>query len=141
MARGLSTAWEIARSEVSKAQCRQKKQYDKRAKPVNYREGMRVMVYMPQEATAKDRKLALPFHGPYRIMEVRSNCLLVRPVDQPGGEPILVSMDRVVGCSDELPDISWLGKKKRRPRKVKPAQNAPAKRVPSQSRYPLRNRT
>ncbi len=46
--------------------------------------------------------------GPYMILDVRSNCLMVRPVDQPGAEPIptLVSMDRVVRCSEELPDES-----------------------------------
>ena len=117
LARGLSSAWEIARAEIGKAQRHQKEQYDKKAKPVQYREGARVMVYMPQETTTKDRKLALPYHGPYRILEVRSNCLLVRPVDKPSQEPILVSMDRVVQCADELPDVSWLGKKTRRARR------------------------
>ena len=57
LARGLSLAWEIARAEIGKAQRHQKEQYDKKAKPVQYREGARVMVYMPQETTTKDRKL------------------------------------------------------------------------------------
>ena len=68
------------------------------------------MVFMPQETTGKDRKLALPYHGPYRVLEVKTNCLLVRPVDRPRDQPILVSMDCVVECSPELPDTSWLGK-------------------------------
>ena len=51
LARGLSSAWEIARAEIGKAQRHQKEQYDKKAKPVQYREGARVMVYMPQETT------------------------------------------------------------------------------------------
>ena len=83
LARSLSSAWEIARFEIGKAQRRQKHQYDKKAKRVDFREGMRVMVYMPQETTGKKRKLALPYHGPYRIVEVWPNCLLVHLVDRP----------------------------------------------------------
>ena len=75
-------------------------------------EGTRVMVFMPQATTTKLKKLALPYHGPYRVLEVQSNCLLVRPVDKPDDKPILVSMDRVVKCSPELPGVSWLGKEK-----------------------------
>ena len=36
--------------------------------------------------------------GPYCIMEVQSNCLLLRPVDKPDTHAILVSMDRVIRC-------------------------------------------
>ena len=77
LAGGLVKAWEIARSEVERAQQRQKKQYDKRAKSVVYRKGDQVMVFMPLESTAKDRKLVLPYHGPYRVLEVQMNCLRV----------------------------------------------------------------
>ena len=80
----------------------QKVQYDKRADTRPYSVGGRVMVYMPREDQGKKRKLALPYHGPYRILDVRSNCILVRPVDQLETEPILVSMDRVVRCPEEL---------------------------------------
>ena len=57
LVKGLSTAWEVARAEIKKAQHHQKKQCDKRAKSVVYREGDQVMVFIPQEV--KDRKLAL----------------------------------------------------------------------------------
>jgi len=70
------------------------------------------MVFMPQDVSGKNRKLELPYHGPYRVSEVRPNCV-VRQVDKPDEEPVLVSMDRVVRCSDQLPDTSWLGKKTR----------------------------
>ena len=49
---------------------------------VNYREGSRVMVYMLQEAGGKIRKLALPYHGLFWVMEVQPNCLLVQPVEE-----------------------------------------------------------
>ena len=72
------------------------------------------MVFMPQAMTTKSRILALPYRGPYRVLEVLSNCLLVRPVDKPDDKPILVSMNCVVKCSPELPEVSWLGKEKGR---------------------------
>ena len=130
LARGLATSWEMVRSMVRKAQQHQKKLYDKRAKPVTYQEGTRVMVFMPKEARSKNRKLALPYHGPYRVLEVRQNCLLVQPVDRPDDEPILVNMDRVVECSEELPNTSWLGKQRRCSRQ---------RRGRKSHRYSLRN--
>ena len=42
-----------------------------------YEEGKGVMVFMPQETTNEKRKLALPYYGPYCVLEVQSNCLLV----------------------------------------------------------------
>ena len=50
------------------------KQYDRRAKPVTYQEGTRVMVFMPKETVSKNRKLALPYHGPYCVLEICQNC-------------------------------------------------------------------
>jgi len=69
-----------------------KVQYDKKAKAKSYKISDRVMVYMPYEATGKDRK---PYHGPYRIIDACNNCLLPRPVDKPNNQLILVNMDRV----------------------------------------------
>jgi len=102
---GLSTAWDIARKSIPKAQSKQKLHYDKKAKVPSYKISDRVMVYMPHEATGKDRKLPLPYHGPYRIIDVQSNCLLLRPVDKPDEQPILVNMDRVTPCPQEVPDL------------------------------------
>ena len=44
-ATNLSEAWKLARSNIEQAQTRQKKQYDKRAREVDLREGDQVMVY------------------------------------------------------------------------------------------------
>ena len=111
---GLTESWKQAKQNVCKAQTKQKKYYDHHSKENEFNIGERVMVYMPQEAQGKDRKLALPYRGPYRILEVQTNCLLARPVDKPDMQAILVSMDRVVGCPKELPDASWLGPKPKR---------------------------
>lgn len=43
-------------------------------------------------------KLALLHHGPFHVLEVHSNCLLVHPVDKPREQLILVSMDRATIC-------------------------------------------
>jgi len=42
-----------------------------------YKEGTRVMVFMPQETTSEERKLVLPYYGPYCMPELWLNCLLV----------------------------------------------------------------
>ena len=67
------------------------------------------MVYMSHETTGKDRKLSLPYHGPYRIMDIRGNCASMKPVDKPNDEPILVNIDQIVPCPAEVPDLLWLG--------------------------------
>ena len=64
---GLTESWKQARQNVRKAQTNQKKYYDQHSIEVDFKVGERVMVYMPQEAQGKNRKLALPYHGPYRI--------------------------------------------------------------------------
>ena len=53
--------------------------------------------------------------GPYQILEVGSNTLLVRPVDKPAEQAIRINMERVVPCP-KLPDQSWLGAKAERHR-------------------------
>ncbi len=116
---GLSEAWETARQCVTKAQNRQKKQHDKRARPAKYQVGDRVMVFMPHEVQGKQRKLALPHHGPYRVLDLTPNCATVRPVDHPEAEPIRVNLDRLSRCPDVLPDVTWLGPHTRRTRKKK----------------------
>lgn len=135
---GLAAGWEAARQEVQKSQARQKKHFDKKAKEPRHSVGGRVMVFMPHEAQGRKRKLALPYHGPYRILEVRENCLLVHPVDRPELTPILVSMDRVTTCPSALPDTSWLGEKpKRQKRRKRPTE--PAGEATTPPRYELRS--
>ena len=111
---GLTKAWMTAQQQVKIAQAKQKHQYDKRSKETCYQPGDRVMVLMPHEQTGKNRKLALPYHGPYRVLEALPHGLHLRPVDKLTSPPILVNLDRVTWCPADLPDISWLGKKTKR---------------------------
>ena len=80
---GLSETWRIAKQNTAKAQCKQNKQYDRRAREMNLQVGDRVMVFMPHETQGKQRELALPYYGPYRVLELTPNIVTVRPVDQP----------------------------------------------------------
>ena len=139
--RAMSSVWQAARKNVVEAQKRQKRQYDKKAKEHHYRIGERVMVYMPWEKTGKKRKLALPYHGPYRIVDVLPNGLSVRPVDKVDEKPILVNVDRVTLCPQELPDETWLGSRKRR--QVRTHQQRQKSRTASKPhhRYELRSRS
>ena len=104
---GLTESWKQARN------------YDRRAKEVNFQPSGRVMVYMPHEDQGKKQKLAPPYHGPFRILEVLPNCLVVKPVDRPDDPAIKVNMDRVTQCSQELPGVPWLGLAKHRKRSAK----------------------
>ena len=79
----------------------------------------RVKVFMSHEKTSKSRKLALPYHGQFRVVEVLPNGVSVIPVDHPQDEPILVNVDWVTSCPDELPDTSWLGSHRKKNQKTK----------------------
>ncbi len=143
LATNLSEAWKTARQNVAVAQKRQKFQYDKKARVPKYKVGDWAMVFMPQETQGKLRKLALPYHGPYRIIELTPNGATVRPVDKPTMEPILVNLDRVTLCYTELPGVSWLGPRATRSyRKTLPWQDYhhPCRPPLPQTRYNLQGR-
>ena len=55
-------------------------------------------IFMPQEVTGKLRKLALPYQGPYRVVDTTSHGVSVRPVNRPDLKPILVNLERVTKC-------------------------------------------
>ena len=113
MTLGLTEAWKTAQTNTALAQRSQKVQQDKEARVILLKIGDRVMVFMPSKTTGKQMKLALPYHGPYRVVDVTDN-VSVRPVDKPDESPMLVNMERVTKCSDALPNVSWLGPRSRR---------------------------
>ena len=69
----LKKARELALQNIQQAQEKQKAFYDRQSKSLPYRVGDRVMVFMPSEVTGKDRKLARPYHGPFRIIHLTPN--------------------------------------------------------------------
>ena len=99
----LNGAWEVARGAIKYSQERQKNYYDRKAKSV-FKAGDRVFLYKSSEKKGKAHKFARPFHGPYRVLEVTSNNANIRPVDKPDAEPILVALDRLRSCPEEIGD-------------------------------------
>ena len=124
---GLAEAWKTAQTNIALAQKRQKVQHDKKARVIPLKIGDQVMVFMPSETTGKQRKLALPYHGAYRVIDVADNTVSVRPMDKPNESPMLVNMERVTKCSDALPNVSWLGPRSRRKDQKKITLNSPPK--------------
>ena len=106
----MSDAWEWAWVQVSKAQKEQKQQYDKYARPNKFSAIDRVLVYTPAKTTEKSRKFARPYHGPYRILEATGQGPIVRPVANPPGKSIRVSLDRLRKCPEGVPNVFWSGR-------------------------------
>ena len=129
---GLSDAWKVAKEHIQSAQSRQKKTYDRHAKPPRYKVGDRVMVHMPHEATGKAAKLAWPYFGPYRILSVTPTNAEVRLIDKPDESSIFISLSRIRPCYAELSDTSWSGHTRKRKRN-KPTKTAP--KAPSSESY------
>ena len=74
--------WEIARSQVKRAQKRQQRNYDKTAKCVPLRKGDQVFLYVPSAKQGKAHKFARPFRGPYLIINLYDNGADIRLVQQ-----------------------------------------------------------
>ena len=77
------------------------------------------MIHMPSAVTGKAWKLARPYHGPFRVLNVTPTNIEARLVDDPSSESIFVAVNRVRPCYSGVPDKSWTGPKKRRAKKKK----------------------
>ncbi len=120
----LSDSWSLAKENIKVAQCKQKREYDKRAKVPQYEVGDRVMVHMPGEVRGKAWKLARPFHRPFRVLGLTPSNAEVRLVDQPDADTIFISLDRIRPCYPEQPDVSWSGHRKRSCRRKRKANTS-----------------
>lgn len=96
----MSHAWNLAKTCVKKAQGRQKRYYDQRARPPT--QGERVFLFKPAEKSGETRKLARPFDGPYRVVAITDSTASICRVDKPQEEPILVSLSRLRRCPEEI---------------------------------------
>ena len=78
-----------------------------------------VSMYMPHDTTGRDRKLARPYHGPYRIVSVTPTNAEVKLIDRVEEPSIFVAVSRLRRCYPEQPDASWTGRRKsKRPRRT-----------------------
>ena len=64
----LSSARELAATNIQAAQQHYKRYYDRNTNQREYKLGDWVIVWFPHEESSKLRKLSRPWHGPYRIV-------------------------------------------------------------------------
>ncbi len=132
----MAEAWKLAKDNIDKAQDAQKRKYDAKRAEVDLKVGERVMVFMPSETQGQNRKLARPFHGPYRVLALTPTNAEVCLVDDPKQDSIFVALDRVRRCYTELGNSTWTGprKKRRRAKKSRQSQGTAQASVPAAPR-------
>ena len=109
----LSSARALANKANTKAQSRQKAQYDKRAVSPKLKVGDWVLIYFPEDDTGKLRKLSRPWHGPYRIIDRNDPDISAKKLFFPEDPAIQVHQSRVQKCPSSFPkDFYWYGGKR-----------------------------
>ena len=103
-------------------------------KEPSYKVGERVMVYMPTDVAGKERKLARPYHGPYRIVALTPTNAEVKLVDVVDDPSIFVALDRLCQCYPEIPNTSWTGRRKTHRRKSKRGTGKSVSHTPPEPR-------
>ena len=108
------------------------------AKERAYKVGERVM---PTDVTDKERKLARPYHGFYRILALiptMPNWNLLIGIHDPS---ISVALDRLCPCYPEIPNSSWTstGHRKTCKQKSKCGDNNPTVAVTKKVMFPFRS--
>ena len=109
----LKKAHELAMESICKAQEKQRKYYDRQSTSPTFQVRDCVMVFMPSETVGKNRKLARPYHGPYRVINVTQTNAEVQLIEQPSAPSIFVAIGRLRKCYPEQTDDCWMGHKKR----------------------------
>ena len=109
----LSKAQKLALESIKQAQEKQRTFYDRQANGTTFKTGDRVMVLMPSDTTGKNRKLARPYHGPYRIVNLTATNAEVTLIEYPKDPPIFVAIDRLRRCYLEQSDAAWTGRKRK----------------------------
>ena len=94
----LKKAHALALESIHNAQEKQRKFYYQQSTNCKLQIGDRVMVFMPNETTGKDRKLARPYHGPYRVVSLTQTNAEVRLIEYPSEPTIFVSIERLHKC-------------------------------------------
>ena len=110
----LSSARELAVTSIQEAQKSYKAQYDKRARPIEFRLGDWVFVRFPEEETGRKRKLSRPWYGPFRVIARKDPNLTVIKVYFPEDPALTVHQLRVCVSPDMLPaGFYWYGAKRK----------------------------
>ena len=93
----MQEAWKLARKNIKKVQKRQKN-YDRHARQPTYQVGDRVFVYVPSAKSGKAYKFALPYKGPYCVLDISDNVACLQLVDQPKSDTIHVAISLLRHC-------------------------------------------
>ena len=119
----LTKAQQLALESIKQAQEKQRTFYDRQSSnSPHYRVGDRVMIFMPSETTGKDRKLARPYHGPYRVVSLTATNAEVKLIENPQESSIFVALDRLRKCYPEQSNATWTGRKRKSKRSSKSVQ-------------------
>ncbi len=84
LAVSLSSGREVAAEAIRQAQKKYKKAYDKTASQRQYRVSEWVLVKFPADETGRMRKLSRPWHGLYRVVQVRAGARRGEGLPPPG---------------------------------------------------------
>ena len=99
----LSSARELAVSNIREEQKRAKERYDKKSTVRDYKLGEWVLICFPQEETGKKRKLSKPWYGLYRVIQKNDPDVTAVPVHFPDCGQIQVHQSRVCPCPPKWP--------------------------------------
>ena len=109
----LSSARELAETNIREEQKRAKERYDKKSVVKEHKIGDWVLVRFPKEETGKKRKLSKPWHGPYRVIQKNDPDVTVIPVHFPESGAIQIHQSRVCSCPPKRPTgFYWYGGQK-----------------------------
>ena len=88
----MTKAKKIATENICRAQRKQKAFYDRHSGDAKYKVGM---VYMPRDVSGKRRKIARPYHGPYRFLSVTPTNAEVQLIKSPTDPSLFVAISRL----------------------------------------------
>ena len=92
----LSEACSLAKSNVKQAQIEQKEMYDNNSRQPLIQIGDKIMVFTHSEKRGTTWKLARPFYGPYRVVDLTPTNAEVWLIDKPEDPTNFVALNRVL---------------------------------------------
>ena len=106
----LSSARELAASQIQAAQRRYKRYFDQTTKETKLKVGDWVLIRFPAEETGARRKLSHPWHGPYRVTHLDHQNATAVKVYFPQEDSLQVHLSRVRPTPSDFPaGYYWYG--------------------------------
>jgi len=92
MTERLATVYKKARLQIKYSQEQYKEQYDKNAKPHDFKVGDKVRIWTPTTKKGLSPKLSRPYKGPYEVVRVTPTNLFI--IKNKNSDPIVVHANR-----------------------------------------------